>query len=94
MEHAFGQLKTRFRCLLKQLDVTIEKANNVVMACCILHNLCKITGDEHLAQWLRELDDPDVPQQPDHQELGDEDEELLPTAEDVRNCLVRFVNVA
>lgn len=93
MEHAFGHLKSRFRCLLKCLDVTVAKANNVIIACCILHNLCKVNGDEYLEAWLRELEDPDVPPQPDHEEL-DDPQERLETPEEVRACLTRFVNVS
>lgn len=93
VEHSFGQLKSRFRCLLKRLDVTVEKANNVVIACCILHNMCKLNGDEHLEEWLLELEDPQVPQQPDEVPL-DDDEELLATPREVRNCLTRYVNLA
>ena len=29
---------------------------NVVLACCILHNICEIHGDEFNEEWLDDLD--------------------------------------
>ena len=37
VEHSYGRLKGRWRCLLKRLDVYISDAPEVVAACCILH---------------------------------------------------------
>ncbi|CAN7977477.1 unnamed protein product, partial [Ixodes persulcatus] len=40
IENTFGILKQRFR-QLKSLELwTVEKMANVVMSCCVLHNLC------------------------------------------------------
>ena len=51
VEHAFGQLKGRWRCLLKQNDSSLENVKLQVNACCILHNLCKLENDQYLEEW-------------------------------------------
>ena len=39
VEHSYGKLKGRWRCLLKRLDVDIHDVPEVVAACCVLHNV-------------------------------------------------------
>ena len=55
VECAFGRLKGCWRSLLKRNDMNIEKMNNVVTACCILHNICEIHQDEFNEEWLEEV---------------------------------------
>ena len=42
VEHAYGRLKGRWRCLLKRLDVNVCDVPQLVAACCVLHNICEI----------------------------------------------------
>lgn len=53
-ENAFGRLKARWRRLLKQNDMSISNIPNIIMACCILHNMCEIHGDAFNEIWLDE----------------------------------------
>lgn len=69
MEHSFGQLKSRFRCLLKRLDVTVVNVNHVVIACLVLHNICKFTSDEAEEEWKNEL--LNAVEQPEQEEYDD-----------------------
>ncbi|KAK1880451.1 Protein ANTAGONIST OF LIKE HETEROCHROMATIN PROTEIN 1 [Dissostichus eleginoides] len=51
VENAFGRLKGRWRCLMKRNDCKMDKIRTQVAACCILHNLCEINGDEYREEW-------------------------------------------
>ena len=64
VEHAFGRLKGRWRCLRKKLSVAIEDIPEVVGACCVLHNLCQAHGEAFDEHWL-DSDDADADMQID-----------------------------
>ena len=52
-ENAFGRLKARWRRLMKQNDMEAHHVPNVVVACCILHNVCEIHAGNHFVDsWL------------------------------------------
>ena len=61
VENAFGRLKGRWRCLLKRLDCHVTNVGNVVASCMVLHNLCELSGDECLADWVDYSTDPSNP---------------------------------
>lgn len=47
IERSFGLLKGRFRSLLTTLDVErIDLIPTFILACCVLHNICLLQGDE------------------------------------------------
>ena len=48
VERAFGTLKGRWRCLLKRLDNRLENVSQVVITCCVLHNICQRHGDQYV----------------------------------------------
>ena len=52
VEHCYGRLKGRWRCLLKRLDVDVGDVPEVVAACCVLHNICERHGEEFSEEWL------------------------------------------
>ena len=54
VERAFGKLKNRWRCLLKQLEESTDRVPKTIITCCILHNICIYMDDE-----LEEDDDDD-----------------------------------
>ena len=48
VERAFGILKARWRCLLNCLDHNIENLPDVIISCCVLHNICLMKGDSYI----------------------------------------------
>ena len=57
VEHAYGRLKGRWRCLLKRLDISVEFVPDLVATCCILHNICEIHGETFNNELLDGIDD-------------------------------------
>jgi len=51
VEHCYGRLKGRWRCLLKWLDVDICDVPTVVSTCCVLH-ICEIHREAFNQEWL------------------------------------------
>ena len=56
VEHSYGRLKGRWRCLLKRLDVDVRDASELVATCCVLHNICEVHGDTFNDDWLNGVD--------------------------------------
>lgn len=52
VEHAYGRLKGRWRCLLKRLDVSVSDVSELILACCVLHNICESHGERFNEEWL------------------------------------------
>ena len=48
MERAFGFLKRRWRCLLKRLDNGLSNVSFVIIASCVLHNICQIKNRRYI----------------------------------------------
>ena len=53
VENAFGRIKGRRRCLLKQIEAGMDKMNSVV-ATCVLHNILEICNEEFDPELLEE----------------------------------------
>ena len=52
VEHCYGRLKGRWRCLLKRLDIDTCDVPKVVSACCVLHNICETHKEMFDEEWL------------------------------------------
>ena len=48
IERAFGVSKGRWRCLLKRLDNNLENVPDVILACCVHHNITQLKGDSFM----------------------------------------------
>jgi len=52
VEQTFGRLKSRWRCLLKRIDLHYTCVPKVVMACCVLHNILELKKEPILSHWI------------------------------------------
>ena len=55
VEIAFGDLKARSCRSTKQIDRHISNIPNVIVACCVLHSICKVQQDSFNDNWKQEL---------------------------------------
>ena len=56
VEMVFGRLKARWRRLNKKIDMHVGNVPNVILSCCILHNICEVHGDMFNEEWLEDLE--------------------------------------
>ena len=60
VEHAYGRLKGRWRCLLKRNNVLISDLPELVAACCVLHNICETHCESFDENWMQDVNDVDL----------------------------------
>lgn len=84
VECAFGRLQSRFRCLMKRVDLEYTFVPYLVGACCTLHNIVEDRNDPMPAAPLNCIDNP--LDQPEREEYN-YDENL--DAQNIRNALFR-----
>ena len=53
VEHAYGRLKGRWRCLLKRNYILITDLPQLVAACCVLHNICESNQEVFIDDWVQ-----------------------------------------
>ena len=51
VENTFGRWKGRFIRFRKYVDMEVPALVNVILASCILHNICEIQNNDFLSQW-------------------------------------------
>lgn len=73
-EEALLRLRARWQCLSKRNDCGLDLVPTMILACCILHNVCESHGDAFKAEWQAEVASTESPQ-PRHKQL-------LPTSAD------------
>nr|XP_040056249.1 protein ANTAGONIST OF LIKE HETEROCHROMATIN PROTEIN 1 [Gasterosteus aculeatus aculeatus] len=67
-EEALLRLRARWQCLSKRNDCGLDVVPTMVLACCILHNVCESHGDAFEAKWQAEVAEAESPQ-PRHRPL-------------------------
>ncbi|XP_030262054.1 putative nuclease HARBI1 [Sparus aurata] len=83
VETTFGKLKGRWRCLLKRNDSQVDLTKKMVLACCVLLNICEEHGDRYLeGPTVMENVQPPVRMLQEHHQEG----------ADVRAALLEYFN--
>lgn len=73
-EETLLRLRARWQCLSKRNDCGLDVVPTMILACCILHNVCESRGDAFREAWQAEVAEAESPQ-PRHRQL------TAPTAE-------------
>ena len=50
-ENTFGQWKGRFIRFAKRVDIEVSSLGSIVVASCILHNICEVQYNAFLCHW-------------------------------------------
>ena len=56
VEHAYGRLKGRWRCLQKRLDISVYDVLKCVAACVVLHNVYEVHGEAFDEDWMEGIE--------------------------------------
>ncbi|XP_047201266.1 protein ALP1-like [Girardinichthys multiradiatus] len=67
-EEVLLRLRARWQCLSKRNDCGLDLVPTMILACCILHNMCEFHGDAFKAEWQVEVCETEN-QQPGHKPL-------------------------
>jgi len=54
-DDAMLRLRSRWQCLSKRNDCSLDLLPTMVLACCVLHNLCEARGDALRPEWREEV---------------------------------------
>ena len=82
IKQAYGILKGRWRCLYKAIKEKTSRVAVMILACCVLHNICIDVGDPSPMDVLGD-DDNDM-----NQSLNGD---ILPIASDVRDKIMDYL---
>ena len=85
VENTFRRWKGRFQKFLKRVDMQVETLVNVVVASCILHNICELQDNVFLEDW-----EPDVIPLGQPPAVAIVDAAATTDATDVRNALAQY----
>ncbi|XP_033100382.1 protein ANTAGONIST OF LIKE HETEROCHROMATIN PROTEIN 1-like [Anneissia japonica] len=83
VERAFGQLKGRWRILMRRNDSALKAIPQMVTSCCILHNFCIEHNEVYEAGWDQMHVIYEQPQ-------ADPVHDVVPSADDIRNALLGY----
>ncbi|XP_036410905.1 protein ANTAGONIST OF LIKE HETEROCHROMATIN PROTEIN 1-like [Megalops cyprinoides] len=86
IENAFLRLKARWQCLHKRNDCSLDLLPTMILACCILHNVCEVHGDIFSEEWLEAVSQSECPQPSDTVPASADD----PAAEEVRSLFCDY----
>lgn len=87
-EETLLRLRARWQCLSKRNDCGLDVVPTMILACCILHNMCESHGDAFKEAWQAEVVEAESPQ-PSHRQLIAASADQIP-AEEVRGLFCQY----
>lgn len=87
-EETLLRLRARWQCLSKRNDCGLDVVPTMILACCILHNMCESHGDAFKEAWQAEVAGTESPQ-PSHRQLTAASGDQSP-AEEVRGLFCQY----
>ncbi|KAM9354101.1 uncharacterized protein KZ484_012284 [Pholidichthys leucotaenia] len=87
-EEALLRLRARWQCLSKRNDCGLDVVPTMILACCILHNMCESHGDDFKAEWQAEVAEAEN-RRPRHKQLQSTSVDQY-DAEEVRRLFCDF----
>lgn len=88
VEDTFGRWKGRFRRVLKRVDMAVDSTCYLVVASCILHNICELKRDAFLEEWLEDIQN--AVEQPNIIPLAIIERQTETDAANIRDALALF----
>ncbi len=99
IEHAFGRLKGRWRCIMKRNDSATNNIRYVMVACIVLHNFCEEWNQEYVDTPHQPpentdpaLDITSFPGEPELTTCPEPPDALSCTAEEIRQAIMLHVS--
>ncbi|XP_076837450.1 uncharacterized protein LOC143482801 [Brachyhypopomus gauderio] len=86
VDDAFLRLKARWQCLLKRNDCHMDVVPTMILACCVLHNVCEVHGDTFMEEWVDAVKQEENPQPADEVPASADD----PAGETVRAMFCEY----
>ncbi|XP_017351072.1 uncharacterized protein LOC108280525 [Ictalurus punctatus] len=86
VDEAFLRLRARWQCLLKRNDCHVDGVPAMIVACCVLHNMCEVHGDELAEEWLEAARREESPMPTHMVPVLDDD----PAGEEVRELFCQY----
>lgn len=87
-EETLLRLRARWQCLSKRNDCGLDVVPTMILACCILHNMCESHGDAFMEAWQAEVVEAESPQ-PSHRQLVAASADQSP-AEEARELFCQY----
>lgn len=89
-DEALLRLRARWQCLSKRNDCGLDVVPTMVLACCILHNICEEHRDTFKPEWKDEVREENPQPRPQHHKLRASAEPEHAEAKETRNLFCDF----
>lgn len=90
IENVFGRTKARFRRVYKNMEGDIPKLKKIILACCVLNNICEYFNDDCNSEWFKEMETIEQLGNSSHQPTVSKEGDNGP-GQDLRNSIAKYL---